>query len=166
MESAAGSPDVTRIKRAYDVLGLPPESSALQIKREYRRLAKRWHPDRWPRGGLQEQQAGERMRQINDAYALVRHGPLRYHADTRPGRVDSPRRVPVARAREPFTDQVEYLVRFVVGAAFGALVGFQLVVAEVPLGIAVLAPLVTGLASARFGDRFWRFILRFWWMWS
>jgi hypothetical protein len=51
------------------VLGLPPGASASEIDEAYRRLAKRWHPDR---GGGPE--AELRMAQINVAHDLLRAG--------------------------------------------------------------------------------------------
>jgi hypothetical protein len=51
----------------FAVLGVTPGASAEEVAAAYRRLAKRWHPDR----GGGEQDAG-RMAEINAAYDLVR----------------------------------------------------------------------------------------------
>jgi DnaJ-domain-containing protein 1 len=50
-------------QQALKVLGLPPNATPLQIKRRYRALAKRHHPDR---GGDQKQ-----MQRIIAAYELL-----------------------------------------------------------------------------------------------
>jgi hypothetical protein len=50
----------------FAVLGVAPDASAEEVAAAYRRLAKRWHPDR--AGG----QAGARMAEINAAYDLLR----------------------------------------------------------------------------------------------
>ena len=50
-------------QQALAVLGLPPNATRQQIKRRYRSLAKRYHPDR---GGDQKQ-----MRRIIAAYELL-----------------------------------------------------------------------------------------------
>ena len=50
-------------QQALAVLGLPPNATRQQIKRRYRSLAKRYHPDR---GGDQQQ-----MRRIIAAYELL-----------------------------------------------------------------------------------------------
>ena len=50
-------------QQALAVLGLPPNATKQQIKRRYRALAKRYHPDR---GGDQQQ-----MRRIIAAYELL-----------------------------------------------------------------------------------------------
>ena len=51
----------------FAVLGVTPGASGEEIAAAYRRLAKRWHPDR--AGG---QDAARRMAEINAAYDLVR----------------------------------------------------------------------------------------------
>ena len=60
-----GNPARTVIQRqqALGVLGLPPTATPQQIKRRYRSLAKRYHPDR---GGDQRQ-----MQRIIAAYELL-----------------------------------------------------------------------------------------------
>ena len=50
-------------QQALTVLGLPPNATRQQIKRRYRALAKRYHPDR---GGDQRQ-----MQRIIAAYELL-----------------------------------------------------------------------------------------------
>jgi DnaJ-domain-containing protein 1 len=50
-------------QQALTVLGLPPNATRQQIKRRYRALAKRYHPDR---GGNQQQ-----MKRIIAAYELL-----------------------------------------------------------------------------------------------
>jgi len=51
----------------FAVLGVTPGASGEEVAAAYRRLAKRWHPDR-ARG----QEAARRMAEINAAYDLVR----------------------------------------------------------------------------------------------
>ena len=64
-----GNPARTVLQRqqALAVLGLPPTATRQQIKRRYRSLAKRYHPDR---GGDQRQ-----MRRIIAAYELLMKDP-------------------------------------------------------------------------------------------
>ena len=50
----------------YAVLGVPPGAGERELLRAYRRLAKRWHPDR---AGAE---AARRMAEINQAYELAR----------------------------------------------------------------------------------------------
>lgn len=51
-------------------LGLGASASPEEVAGAYRRLAKRWHPDRAGKG----QEAARRMAEINAAYALLRDG--------------------------------------------------------------------------------------------
>ena len=51
----------------FAVLGVPPGASPEEVAAAYRRLAKRWHPDRAPDRG-----AAGRMAEINAAYDLLR----------------------------------------------------------------------------------------------
>ncbi len=56
-------------QQALAILGLPPNATPQQIKRRYRALAKRYHPDR---GGDQRQ-----MQKIIAAYELLMKEPQR-----------------------------------------------------------------------------------------
>ncbi|MBN3946691.1 MAG: DnaJ domain-containing protein [Nostoc sp. NMS7] len=55
------------INYAYEILGLEPGASPVQVKRAYRKLVKIWHPDRFlePK---QKQEAEEKIKSINVAY--------------------------------------------------------------------------------------------------
>jgi len=44
----AHSDDLEKLHQAYRVIGVARDSSTLRIKRAYRRLARTWHPDKWP----------------------------------------------------------------------------------------------------------------------
>lgn len=61
-----------RIARAYATLGVPADASEEQTTREYRRLVKRWHPDQYATDPQGQAEAGQRMRQINAAFATIR----------------------------------------------------------------------------------------------
>jgi hypothetical protein len=50
----------------FVILGVPPGASPREVTAAYRRLAKRWHPDRAPGG------APDRMAEINLAYDVIR----------------------------------------------------------------------------------------------
>ena len=54
----------------YDVLEVSPDASAEDIKAAYHRLAKLWHPDRFP--GPEKAQAEERFRQLAEAFSQLK----------------------------------------------------------------------------------------------
>lgn len=76
----------------YRVLGLRPGAKPAEIKRAYRTLAKKWHPDRFHSESFEARSlAEEKFREINEAYRrLIKNwwrgaGPVG-KAGTRPGR--------------------------------------------------------------------------------
>jgi curved DNA-binding protein CbpA len=55
-------------KDYYDVLGIDRGASQKEIKRAFRRLALRYHPDRNPES---QKQSEERFKEINEAYQVL-----------------------------------------------------------------------------------------------
>ena len=53
-------------KDYYQVLGVARDASAEDIKKEYRKLARKYHPD-----VSKEKDAAERMKEVNEAYAVL-----------------------------------------------------------------------------------------------
>ena len=73
--ASSGAPPKERLTDAYAALGVTPESSAAEIKRAYRKLISRNHPDKLASRGLPESMravAEERSREINSAYDLIK----------------------------------------------------------------------------------------------
>jgi len=59
------------VRRAYALLELSPPVTEPDLRRRYRELAKRWHPDRYAADPTGQAEAAQRMRDINDAYRLL-----------------------------------------------------------------------------------------------
>ena len=174
----------TELKRAYEILGAAPDASAHSIKHAYRRLIKRWHPDRYQAGAPAHAEATSMTGLINEAYSAIAHAPLRYHTGAPPregaagskqgGEVPSAGLSGKAIEEFPTADRLEFWVRFVCGAVFGVSISLDLAISVMPdsfnnlttLAAAILgAMLACGWAASRYGDKFWHSVLRRWWLW-
>jgi curved DNA-binding protein len=69
------------MKTHYHSLGVPERATAQQIKSCYRLLVKRYHPDLFPGGSEAQAEAGERLREINAAYAVLSNPEKRARYD-------------------------------------------------------------------------------------
>ena len=73
--SAGRSASRDPLKDAYAVLGASADDSTDELKRKYRELAKKNHPDALRAQGLPEEMVGkatERMSRINEAWAVIK----------------------------------------------------------------------------------------------
>jgi hypothetical protein len=59
------------LTRAYATLGVRPDCSRGELKRAYRALVKRWHPDRYAADPAGQAEAGRQLRLINTAMHLL-----------------------------------------------------------------------------------------------
>lgn len=58
---------------AYRTLGVTPEASDSEVKSAYKRLALRFHPDRYASAGQEDQhKAEEQFKKVNEAYQLIK----------------------------------------------------------------------------------------------
>ncbi|XP_075658458.1 uncharacterized protein LOC142628268 [Castanea sativa] len=56
----------------YSVLGIRKEASSSDVRSAYRKLALKWHPDRWARNsGAATAEAKRRFQQIQEAYSVL-----------------------------------------------------------------------------------------------
>jgi curved DNA-binding protein CbpA len=200
--------EIENLAHAYRVLDVPWTASPRAIRTNYRKLVKRWHPDRHRPGTPSHTEATLMTGLLNEAYARIADAPLRAghatpfssgtrrssdsnsaHADSKdepdPSGSSRAEYVPrdlsedaihdyrtVEKAREagawddaarPF-DRIGFAVRFVLGALFGALLGFRVMINlslanpnAIPIAVAAVI-LVCALASGFGGDAFWRAI--------
>jgi hypothetical protein len=126
-------PDLFAVMDAYKVLGVEYSANSSEIRRAHRRLARQHHPDRYPAGSAEQQQATGRMAVINDAYRVARDAPLRYHR--------------VSKAADPDTawsdSELDEAVR---RAAAVRKVDLTITIALVVLSVAIVPLLIRGLA--------------------
>lgn len=54
---------------SYEILGLKPGTSLNEVKKAYRNLVKKWHPDVFFDKPQLQQKAYTKIQQINEAYA-------------------------------------------------------------------------------------------------
>jgi DnaJ like chaperone protein len=74
-EAASPGAAATRVADAYRVLGVQPSASNAELKRAYRRMVSRNHPDKLVANGLPESMvaaAHERTKQVLAAYELLK----------------------------------------------------------------------------------------------
>jgi preprotein translocase subunit Sec63 len=161
------------VKRAYELLGVEHSATAYTIKKAYRAMAKRWHPDLYRAGTTAYGEATRMMESINTAYNTIQRAPLRYraveNADTGKQSHEPPTRsteTHVVSESHWFVaaDRLEFWVRFVCGSILGLFVGagfaLRLYLLWSPtkpvLCLAIITPVLgCALAAARGGDKFW-----------
>jgi len=160
-------------KKAYRVLDVPEAASALAIKSNYRKLIKRWHPDRPVTGAATASEAMMMTKLINEAYAEIENAPLRYYRGGAVERGDGKhRRKKEASSVESLSDaepaliekRAEYAVRIVCGVLSGLFVGLifaeDLFRKESEFFVAALVCAIGFAAGAvKYGDKFWRSVL-------
>ena len=85
----------------YKVLGVSPDASDEEVKRAYRALAKKYHPDRNPGDAA----AAQKMREINAAYEQIKDPDKAQQPGAGSGYplciCDHPRPIPPSAAARP-----------------------------------------------------------------
>ncbi len=57
-------------KQYYDILGIAKVASEFEVKRAYRELARKYHPDKASLEGITPEAAHERFTEISEAYEV------------------------------------------------------------------------------------------------
>jgi DnaJ-like protein len=72
--------------RACALLEVTPSATRREVKRAYRKLVRRWHPDRFANDPRAQAEATARLQMITEAYAVVSHAlDARVYAAFDPG---------------------------------------------------------------------------------
>jgi curved DNA-binding protein CbpA len=69
--------EIENLAHDYRVLDVPWDPSPRAIKASYRKLVKRWHPDRYPPATESHAESTLMTRLLNDAFARIENAPLR-----------------------------------------------------------------------------------------
>lgn len=91
------------MKDYYETLEVHPKASEEVIKRAYRVLAEKYHPDRYP--PAEQRWATERMQEVNQAYQVLSHPGKR-------GKYDRRRAVGGGEGGSGLWDEFRYLVPY------------------------------------------------------
>eukprot|EP01018_Ginkgo_biloba_P027897 Gb_35968 [translate_table: standard] len=67
----------------YSVLGLKPDCSDSELRKAYKKLAMRWHPDKWSASGNSKvaEESKNRFQAIQEAYSVLSDGNKRFLYD-------------------------------------------------------------------------------------
>lgn len=71
----------SKTKDYYKVLGVPNDADDRAIKRAYRTLTKKFHPDKTTAQGIPKEQGEKKMAEINEAYEVLSDPELRARFD-------------------------------------------------------------------------------------
>ena len=88
-------PICANMRTLYETLGIPKTAKPEQIKRAYRMLVKRFHPDLFPSASATQSEAEVRIRQINAAYGVLSNPQKRSAYDAKVTKQKSPCAEPI-----------------------------------------------------------------------
>ena len=64
--------DTSTISKSYKLFGLEEKCSDVDIKKKYRELSKKWHPDKFSNDSLENQEIAKRnFQKVNSAYNVI-----------------------------------------------------------------------------------------------
>ena len=80
------------MQKAFEILGVPESATQEEIRAAYRKLARRWHPDRFS-AGPEREWASEQMAAINAAYRECLNKPALRAIEPEQAQLDQVRRL-------------------------------------------------------------------------
>ena len=94
----------TDLHKYYTALGLTPGATAFEIKRAYRQLIQRWHPDHFKAGSIMQTTAEDTTKELNEAYEQLYKKQLykKFPAKMDDGAEDEEVKKPAPRARKAY----------------------------------------------------------------
>jgi DnaJ-like protein len=145
-------------RRACAVLGLPRDAGPEEIRRRYKALVRRWHPDRHmadPRGATE---AAARLREINAAYARLRR--LEVPPVSTPSAPEVSWHPPAAPGRRLTREEIDRMVQSIgtegfFEIAFGDVAWFGRLFDRVWMVFYLMAAGIVLLRVLIFRDLFW-----------
>ncbi len=73
------------MKDFYKILNVEINATSEEIKQAYRKLAKKWHPDKWLHGSKEEKLKAEMMmKDINEAYDALKNSSSKTKIESKP----------------------------------------------------------------------------------
>jgi hypothetical protein len=165
------SDELMEFRNAYLVLNIPHNASAKLVKKAFRAMIKKWHPDLFPAGSDDQTLATEMMQKINEAYALVKDAPLLYSVTENTAFTHTGTREPEAATDEsPDYNDVPYpiwlrIAIFILGLFIGAvLVGpiilsMSLIIYDsrfISWFFYFIVTVGCGIAFERCGETYWK----------
>jgi hypothetical protein len=164
--------ELTELRNAYIVLNIPHAAPSGAIKKAYRNMIKKWHPDLFPAESDDQALATEMTQKITQAYCLVKNAPLQNHIQS-----DTFTKIHVS-AQEPVAPAAENMdfnarpypvwlriAFFVIGAFIGAVFiappllwmnRTQHSNDSVMLFFYIAIVIACGIGSERYGEIFWK----------
>jgi len=144
MTATSQSGNDNELRRAFEVLGLPPGSSQFKVRLRYRQLVKEWHPDIHDKNPQSQLIATHRIQEVTEAYRTLKNAVRHKEVSIRSER---------ARQSAPPIAEVDSIgdkfFRFIIGIFFGFFFNYAIMVDSIFLWIAV--PLFLGVVSVLLG---------------